>query len=222
MAFIFVNVAAQTEQSPWVTLAPEDAGFSIFLPGKTVEKNDRETELHYAYFHDNVGPLRLTSQVTPITSRAPWNRVRVSRRTATASKKDCSANSSPAARLRSMAQWNRGHLRELVRGYQSRNVYDRETNVSDCHFCTQRRGPDEEGEPIFRVVQIYKRLILRKTSPWERNRSGREACPRLPECGGKPTFLTCSNSDWFQSYLTTPSKGLDAFAYRRFGMRPAR
>ena len=34
---LFVNVPAQSEPSPWVTLAPEGAGFSILVPGKAVE-----------------------------------------------------------------------------------------------------------------------------------------------------------------------------------------
>ena len=34
---VFGSVAAQTEQSPWETLAPESAGFSVSMPGKAVE-----------------------------------------------------------------------------------------------------------------------------------------------------------------------------------------
>ena len=39
---LFINVPAQSEPSPWVTLAPEGAGFSVLVPGKAVETIDKK------------------------------------------------------------------------------------------------------------------------------------------------------------------------------------
>lgn len=39
---LFINVPAQSEPSPWVTLAPEGAGFSILVPGQAAETVDKK------------------------------------------------------------------------------------------------------------------------------------------------------------------------------------
>jgi len=53
VALLFI--AAQTEQSPWVTLAPEGAGFSISLPGQAVEKIDEKPSYTMHAFTVTVG-----------------------------------------------------------------------------------------------------------------------------------------------------------------------
>jgi hypothetical protein len=51
----FNNVPAQTETSPWVTLAPEGAGFSILMPGKAVETVDKKRIYTMHSFNITVG-----------------------------------------------------------------------------------------------------------------------------------------------------------------------
>ena len=50
------NVAAQTETSPWVTLAPEGAGFSILMPGKAEKRTIEKPTYTLHTFTINVGP----------------------------------------------------------------------------------------------------------------------------------------------------------------------
>jgi hypothetical protein len=52
---LFNNVPAQTEPSPWVTLAPEGAGFSILMPGKVVETVDKKRSYTMHSFSITVG-----------------------------------------------------------------------------------------------------------------------------------------------------------------------
>jgi len=49
------NTPAQTEPSPWVTLAPEGAGFSILVPGKAVETIDKKRSYTLHLFSVTVG-----------------------------------------------------------------------------------------------------------------------------------------------------------------------
>src|SRR5688572_21394509 len=46
---------AQTEPSPWVTLAPESAGFSILFPAKAVETVDKKSSYTIHSFSVTVG-----------------------------------------------------------------------------------------------------------------------------------------------------------------------
>lgn len=80
------NLPAQTEQSPWVTLEPEGAGFSILLPGKTVEAIDKKTSFTLHSFTVTVGratyiasysdyePGKLDPQKALIANRDKFNR----------------------------------------------------------------------------------------------------------------------------------------------------
>src|SRR5215210_881828 len=56
---LLVNIAAQTqtqtEQAPWVTLAPEEAGFSVSLPGKAVAVVDKKPTFTLHSFNITVG-----------------------------------------------------------------------------------------------------------------------------------------------------------------------
>lgn len=52
---LFSNAPAQTEQSPWVTLAPEGAGFSISIPGKAVEAIDKKASFTLHSFTVTLG-----------------------------------------------------------------------------------------------------------------------------------------------------------------------
>jgi hypothetical protein len=49
------NLPAQTEQSPWVTLEPEGAGFSILFPAKSVEAIDKKPSFTLHSFTVTVG-----------------------------------------------------------------------------------------------------------------------------------------------------------------------
>jgi hypothetical protein len=51
----FSHSPAQTEQSPWITLAPEGAGFSVSLPAKPVETIDEKSGFTLHSFSVTVG-----------------------------------------------------------------------------------------------------------------------------------------------------------------------
>lgn len=52
---LFINAPAQSEPSPWVTLAPEGAGFSIDFPNKVVETIDKKRSFTLHSFTVTVG-----------------------------------------------------------------------------------------------------------------------------------------------------------------------
>jgi hypothetical protein len=52
---LFSNSPAQTEQAPWVTLAPEGAGFSVSFPNKPTETTDKKTSFTLHSFNITVG-----------------------------------------------------------------------------------------------------------------------------------------------------------------------
>lgn len=55
VTLLLANVAAQSEQAPWVTLAPEGAGFSVSLPGQPDEKIDEKPSYTMHAFTLTVG-----------------------------------------------------------------------------------------------------------------------------------------------------------------------
>ena len=55
MALCLTSVAAQTEPSPWETLAPDGAGFSVSLPGKAVETINKKASFTLHSFTLTVG-----------------------------------------------------------------------------------------------------------------------------------------------------------------------
>jgi hypothetical protein len=60
----FGSLAAQTEQSPWVTLAPEGAGFSVSLPGKAVETTSTKPSFTLHSFTVTMGRATFVASYT--------------------------------------------------------------------------------------------------------------------------------------------------------------
>ena len=57
-------VAAQSEPSPWVTFAPEDAGFSILFAGKPVETIDKKPSFTLHSFSLTLGRATFIASYT--------------------------------------------------------------------------------------------------------------------------------------------------------------
>jgi len=57
-------VAAQSEPSPWVTFAPEDAGFSILFAGKPVETIDKKSSFTLHSFSLTLGRATFIASYT--------------------------------------------------------------------------------------------------------------------------------------------------------------
>ncbi len=175
--------AQQIEQSPWVTLAPEGAGFTISVPAEVTARLIRRLPTRCTRL-PSPWAAPLTSQATAITS--PANSIAKTALTANRDK----FNKSLYATLKT-----------------SREI------TLDGHSGLEFTSETPAAEVKSQLFLIGNRIFQTATFVFKDVDETRNV---------NRFFESFKFTARTMSYLMTPCNGLDALAYNRFGIRPAR
>jgi hypothetical protein len=173
-------------QSPWVTLAPEGAGFSVSMPGEAVEAVARKPTFTLHSFTVTAG------RATYVASYSDYQPGKLDPTKALTANRDKFNKSLHATLLSSREITLDGHAGiEFTSETPAANLKSQLFLIGDRMFQTAAfvfKDVDETRN-VDRFFESFK-------------------------------FTTKANEPG--AYLTTPARGLDALAYSRFGIRPAR